>query len=215
MKRKIQIAALALLLLFAGALTLVLRQWHSARDEAAASPPPQQAIGKAAPPSTPEPVDLGSVLGLGSLAGCSPSSALASVLEQMVRIDPRTFESRRGGPIGVPGYERPITPTFERRREVARNIDMREVTADLDLPGRWHGLLVTGLRRYFHEESDVGAFAILFAEPPGRVRETLVRHGFRLPPAGEFRVLDEHEVSSMMIGVEPVDGGAALSCATG
>jgi hypothetical protein len=197
-------AALALLVLLAGILFLALRERPSSAPPAAP-----------APRAPPQPVDLGSALELGRLTDCSQSPALASLLEQMVRTDPRTFESRRGGPISVPGYDRPITPTFERRREVSQGADMREVTADLDLPGRWHGLLVTGLRRYFHEESDVAAFAILFAEPPARVRETLVRQGFRLPRAGEFRVLDENEVSSIMIGVEPVDGGAALTCATG
>jgi hypothetical protein len=207
--------AVALLVLLAGILFLTLRQQPSDRGEAPPSPPPPAAQAPAAPPAPPQPVDLGSALDLGRLADCAQSPALAAILERMVRIDPRTFESRRGGPISVAGYDRPITPTFERKREVAHGADMREVTADLDLPGRWHGLATTGLRRYFHEESDVSAFAILFAEPPRRVRETLVRQGFRLPPVGEFRDVDEEEGISTMIGVEPVEGGAALTCTTG
>ncbi|HYN46678.1 MAG TPA: hypothetical protein VES64_08310 [Allosphingosinicella sp.] len=216
MGKTIQIAALALLLLLGGALTVVVRQRLAAGDQATASPPPQQAIEK--PPPTPAPadrVDLGSALSLDRLADCAREPALASILEQMVRIDPQSFESRRGGPISVPGYAQPITPTFERRREMAHNSDIREVTADLDLPGRWHGLAVTGLRRSFYEESDVASFEVRFAEPPERVRDTLVRHGFRLSPVGEFRELDEGEGITMVIGIDRIDGGAALTCATG
>jgi hypothetical protein len=202
-------AAVALLVLLAGILFLALRE----RPSGDADEPPSSTR---TPPAPPQPVDLGSALALGRLADCSQSPALASVLEQMVRIDPRTFESRRGGPISVPGYDRPITPTFERRREVSGSTDIREVTSDLDLPGRWHGLAMTGLRRSFTEESDVSSIEIRFAEPPERVRDTLVRHGFGLPPVGEFREFDQGgSVVTMIIGVDRIDGGAALTCATG
>lgn len=172
---------------------------------------------ESAPPSTrseSQVVDLGAALTLDRLTDCARSPALASVLDQMVRVDPRTFESRRGGPIAVPGYDRPIVPTFERTREVEGNADIRAVVADLDLAGRWHGLAVTGFRRSFYEESDVGAFQVRFAERPARVRETLNRHGFRLPPVGEVRELQD-EGAAVTIGVEPSDGGAGLTCATG
>lgn len=182
-----------------------------ASNQSAAAPGPEAPK----PAATAEPVDLGAVLGFDRLAGCEPSPALAAILERMVRIDPRTYESRRGGPIGVPGYDRPITPTFERTRHIEGGADMREVEADLNLVGRWHGLAVTGIRRYFHEESDVSAFAILFAEPPERVRETLVRNGFRLLPVGEFRETEEDEAISTSVGVERIDRGAALTCTTG
>jgi hypothetical protein len=174
---------------------------------------PNREAGASAP-RPPAPVDLGATLGLDRLADCSRSPALAAVLEQMVRIDPQTFESRRGGPINVPGYDRPIVPTFERTREIEGNSDIRAVVADLDLSGRWHGLAVTGLRRSFYEESDVGAFQLRFAEPPERVREILNRHGFRLPPIGEVDELQE-EGAAVMIGVEATEGGAGLTCATG
>ena len=209
MRRTIVVAVLALLLVLAGVLILTLRQQQ---------PPPSPPAAKQAspaPPAPPGPVDLGSVLGLQSLADCSRGPALASVLEQMVHIDPQTFESRRGGPIGVPGYERPLIPTFERTREIGGGADIRAVTADLDLPGRWHGLAVTGLRRSFYEESDASAFDVRFAESPERVRETLVRHGFRLPPVSEFRDVDAEPGISTEIGVGRIDGGAALTCATG
>jgi len=208
MRRTIQIVALTLLLLLGGVLLVLLRQHLAAREEAASIPP-------AGPPSLPEPVDLGAVLGLRSMTDCTRGPALASVLEQMVRVDQTTFESRRGGPIAVPGYDRPLVPTFERTRETGANRDIREVTADLDLPGRWHGLAIAGLRRSFYEESDVSSVSIRFSEPPDRVRETLVRHGFRLPPVGEFRDVDAEPGISTEIGVGRIDGGAALTCATG
>ena len=162
----------------------------------------------------PEMVDLGALLDLGRLADCSRSPALASVMDRMVRIHPETFESQRGGPIRIAGFERPIVPTFERTREIDGNADIRAVVADLDLPGRWHGLAVTGLRRSFYEESDVSAFQVRFAEAPERVRDVLGRHGFRLAPVGEVREIEQDGIATA-IGVERIDGGAALTCATG
>ena len=87
-------------------------------EQSSPPPPPQAAQAPPAPPARPEPVDLGRALGLDSLADCARSPALASILERMVRSDPETFESRRGGPIRVPGYARPLIPTFERTREI-------------------------------------------------------------------------------------------------
>ena len=208
MRRTIQIAALALLLLICGVLIVVLRQQRAAREEAASIPP-------TGPPSRPEAVDLGAVLGLQSMTDCSRGPVLASVFERMVRVDQTSFESRRGGPIEVPGYERPLVPTFDRTRETGNNRDIREVTADLDLPGRWHGLAIAGLRRSFYEESDASSISIRFAEPPERVRETLARNGFTLPPVGEMRDVGDDSGISVVIGVERLDDGAALTCATG
>jgi len=210
-------AAAALLVLLGGLLFLAQRQRSSGDggEQASRPRPAAQAPSAPEPPARPGPVDLGAVLGLGSLADCSQSPALASILEQMVRIDPRTFESRRGDPISVRGYDRPLVPTFERTREIEGNSDIRAVSADLDLAGRWHGLQVTGLTRSFYEESDASAFDIRFAESPERVRETLVRHGFSLPSVGEFRQVDAEPGISVEIGVAPIEGGAALTCATG
>lgn len=169
---------------------------------------------EASAPRPPEPVDLGEALALDRVADCARSPALASVLDQMVRVDPQTFESRRGGPINVPGHAQAIVPTFERTREIEGNADIRAVVADLDLQGRWHGLAVAGLRRSFYEESDVGAFQVRFAEPPERVREVLNRNGFRLPAVGELREIDEEGITTSL-GIERTEGGAALTCTTG
>jgi hypothetical protein len=204
---------LFVLLLVAVVAFLLLRSRPSPMTASPSQPAAQAPTAPAAPPAPPQPVDLGAALGLDSLADCGRSPALAAIVDQMVRIDPDSFESSRGGPIEVAGYDRPIVPTFERVREIEGNTDIRAVTADLDLPGRWHGLAVTGLRRSFHEESDSASLEIRFAEPAERVRETLARHGFTLPPVGELREVEE-EGLSVVIGVERIEGGAALTCAT-
>lgn len=213
--RAIVVSVVAILILLAGLLILVLRQRASevAEQPAPSAPPPAQKAP--AQPLPPEPVDLGAVLNLQSLTDCSQSLRLAAIFEQMVRIDPATFESRRGGPIAVPGYDLPLVPTFERVRETGENRDIRAVTADLDLPGRWHGLAVRGLRRSFYEESDSSAVSILFAEPAERVRDTLAHNGFRLPPVGEVREVGDDNEISVALGVERLDEGSALTCVTG
>ena len=210
--RAIVIAVMAILLLLA-CLLLLRRPSEVAPPKAA--PPPSPAPKAQVPPRQPEPLDLGAVLSLQSLTDCSQSPRLGAIFEQMVRIDPETFESRRGGPIEVPGYERPLVPTFERVRETGDRLDIRAVTAELDLPGRWHGLAVRGLRRSFYEESDSSSVSILFAEPADRVRDTLAHQGFRLPPVGEIREVGEDNEISVAIGVERLDEGSALTCVTG
>lgn len=205
-----------LLLLLAGLLVLALRPAAEAPDGPGSAAKNEVRASAPAMPAEPRPVDLGATLGLDSLSSCERSPALAAIFDQMVRIDPETFESRRGGPIAVTGYERPLVPTFERRREVGGGADIREVIAELDLPGVWHGLRVTGLRRSFYEESDASAFEILFAEAPGRVRDVLVGRGFRLAEVGESREVDPEETGiSVIIGVGRTDAGASLTCATG
>ena len=187
----------------------------TASNRTAAAAPPAASRAQALPSAPTPPADLGVALGLASLADCRPAAALESILAQMVRTDPRTFESRRGGPITVPGHAAPLIPTFERKREVEGNTDIREVTADLALAGRWHGLAVSGLRRSFFEESDVSSFEIRFAEPPQRVRATLVRHGFRLATVGDFADVGDEEAAPAAIAVDRTEEGAALICAIG
>ena len=210
-ERAIWAIAAALFVLLAGLLLLVLPQRPS--EGGSEQPPPATAQAPRAP-AEPEPVDLGAALGLDSLTDCAPEPVLASILEQMVRSDPETFESRRGGPIRVPGLCAAAVPTFERTREIEGNADIRAVAADLDFAGRWHGLAVAGLRRSFYEESDVSAFQVRFAEPPERVRQILNRHGFRLPPVGEMREIERGGHVDLR-RVERIEGGAALTCATG
>jgi len=205
-----------LLLLLAGLLVLALRPTGEMPGERAPAATNEIRASVPAAPPEPQPVDLGETLGLDSLRTCERSPALAAIFDQMVRIDPETFESRRGGPIAVTGYERPLVPTFERRRKIEGNADIREVIAELDLPGVWHGLRVTGLRRSFYEESDAAAFEVLFAEAPGRVRDVLSGRGFRLADVGDSREVDPEAMGmSVIIGVGRTDAGASLTCATG
>ena len=206
--KRIVILLIVLAALAAGVFLLLRPTPTRTPAPAPAVPAPKQS------PTAPTPPDLGAALALDRLADCSRSDALAAILEQMVRHDPTTFESRRGGPITVPGHDGPLIPTFERTREIDGNADIRAVVADLDLSGRWHGLALTGLRRSFYEESDVGAFQLRFAEPPERVREILTGHGFRLPPVGQVREIDEDGITTSL-GIERDGDGAALTCTTG
>jgi len=210
------VGGVLLLLLLAALLVLALRPAAEDSGERAAAPANSANAAPPPQPAAPQPVDLGAALGLDSLRNCARGNVLDSILERMVRTDPETFESRRGGPIEVPGFDRPLVPTFERRRETGGGADIREVIAKLDVAGVWHGLRVTGLRRSFYEESDASAIEVLFAEPPERVRETLSRQGFRLPAVGESREVNPEEMGmSVIIGVGRTEGGASLTCATG
>ena len=210
------VGGVLLLLLLAALLVLASRPAAEESGERAAAPDNSANAAAPAQPAAPQPVDLGAALGLDSLRNCERGNVLDSTLERMVRTDPETFESRRGGPIDMPGFDRPLVPTFERNRETGGGADIREVIAELDLPGVWHGLRVTGLRHSFYEESDASAIEVLFAEPPERVREVLSRRGFRLPPVGDSREIDPEALGmSVIIGVGRTEGGASLTCATG
>ena len=107
----------------------------------------------------------------------------------MVRIDPKTFESRRGGPIAVPGYDRPLVPTFERTARDRRQ--SRHPRGDRrSRPSR-------PLARARRQPASGGAstrkaIRLLRQHPLRRAaRAACARrwfdNGFRLPPVGELR----------------------------
>ena len=161
-------------------------------------------------------VDLDAVLRFGAPDRCEMAAPLDSIVEQLHRIDPETYEARPPGPVAVPGFVDPIVPHFERERSVEPNLDIRNVSVTLDLPGLWRGLRVTRLSRHFTEESDVSSLEIQFAEEAGRVRAVLNEAGFRLGPLWEWREIGEgDEGIGMVIGIVPIEGGASLVCATG
>ena len=159
--------------------------------------------------------DLGAALRFSAPADCTAGPVLASIVERMTRLEPETYRALPPGPIAVPGFRQRISPRFTRTERLDGGAEVREATIDLDLPGRWFGLRVVRLHRYFIEESDVSGFEIHFAEPPERVRVVLNRHGFRLPRIDDIRSLDPERSSSSMIAVQRIEGGAALVCATG
>lgn len=162
------------------------------------------------------PVDLDAALRFSAPAECRMDAPLGAIVEQLHRMDPETYEARPPGPVAVPGFVDPIVPHFERERSVEPNVDIRNVSVTLDLPGLWHGLRVTRLSRHFTEESDVSSLEIQFAEDAGRVRAVLNEAGFRLEPLWEWREIGEGEEEiGMVIGVFPIEGGASLVCATG
>ena len=71
------------------------------------------------------------------------------------------------------------------------------------------GLRVAGLISRGGDDT----LAIHFAEPADRVRDVLVRTGFTLPRAGQWRQADYSSRSpTPIMGVEAEDGGATLYC---
>jgi len=62
-------------------------------------------------------------------------------------------------------------------------------------------------------ERDLGA-ALVFSDPADRVRDVLVRHGFNLAAAGQWRQPDYSGGNpAPIMGVQTEDGGATLYCA--
>ena len=171
---------------------------------------PTVPIGASPVPS--EPLDLAPIIALSP--DCDLGEPLSTIFGRMVVFDPVTSQASPGAPIAVPGAPAPLAPTFERNVEPLDHGASRHVVARIALEGRWHGLRVTGLQLDFYEQSDVAGRQIRFADPAEQVRETLVAAGFSLPPVGAF---EEVAGEGMMpsIGVESLEGGAALTCTTG
>lgn len=174
------------------------------------------AISVALAAASPALPDLGHVLRFRRPASCEMSAGLRRIYDQMVNLHPETGEAQRPAPIAIPGRPAPIVPRFERTRRVDDRADMREVTVELPLAGRWRGLRVISLRLYFMEESDVGSRDIVFADPPAVVRRRLNRAGFRLPALGDWRVTDPGaEGITVEMGLHQDERGVALICSTG
>lgn len=155
-----------------------------------------------------EPVDLGAVFAFTDPAECRAGPALEAIFSQMFGVDQQAFAATRGGPIPVAGFAAPVEPGFER----TATDGVSRVEATLDLPGRWHGLPVTGLTSNFAENADESVRIIRFAGSPEEVRAALNRAGFALPPPGERRQYDLDGELPSYIGVESAPGGANLVC---
>jgi hypothetical protein len=218
-KKAITLALATVLIIAAGLSLLYLRPQPETEDTRAApagvpAPARSEALGEPAPDSRENEglVDLGPVLAFSG--ECDIDEPLASIFTAMVKLDPQTWEASAGDPVPVPGFERPIAPTFERTVAPLPNGSERHVIAGLPLTGTWHGLRVVGLKLDFFEESDVSSRQILFEQPAEPVRDALRAAGFDLPPVGDFREM-EGEGMLPSIGVDREGSGAALICTTG
>lgn len=153
--------------------------------------------------------DLGMVLVFSNPADCRTGEPLTRIVRELNRHDPGPYPDRAAAPIRVAGYAGPLRPRIARRFAVGRDAMGFVHYAILDLRGRWHGLRVAGLRSGTGE-SDL---AVHFAEPADRVREVLVRNGFNLPAAGQWRQPDyTTDNPTPLIGIVAEDGGATLYC---
>jgi hypothetical protein len=218
--KSIGLVAAVILAVVAVLLVLELRPPSGADAMAKAEAPRAESVAAeepadAAPLLAEEagPVDLKSVLAFSP--GCEIGEPLATIFSSMVKFDPKTWEASVGDPVALPGFDHPITPTFERAvTPLGQGGSQRHVVAGLPLSGSWHGLRVSGLVFDFYEVSDVAARKIRFEEEAERVRGALMAAGFDLPPVGDFREM-EGEGMLPSIGVERDGSGAALTCTAG
>ncbi|WP_162806508.1 hypothetical protein [Sphingosinicella terrae] len=218
--RRVWVAVAGGLIVLAGLTLLFLDGRRPAQPRgdgpaqtAATSPSSPSPSPEAIAPDPSSPRDLAAILTLSP--ECELGQPLASIFEQIVVIDPETFEASRGRPVAVPGFAEPIAPRFVRRvQPLEPGGHLRHVSAGLPLRGVWHGLEVTAVEFDFYEESDVAGRRIRFADSPERTREILSRNGFALPPVGEFREM-EGEGMLPSIGIERLPNGSALTCTTG
>lgn len=143
---------------------------------------------------------------------CEMAPATERLFTRMVKINPTTWEGSKGAAVRVPGFQRPIEPNFERRVEERPGVYVRDNVASLAVEGTWHGLRVIKLRYRFMEQSDFVELQVRFLESPAQVRATLNRYGFQIPAVGSWK--ETGGVVTTGMGVEPVPGGAALTCGT-
>ena len=168
-----------------------------------------------APPAPPEPVDLGATLGLDSLADCARSAALASILDRWSGSTRDLRKPARRADRGA-GLRPAAGPDVraDARGSTAIPTSARS-TPISTFPAAGTGSRSPASGGASMRRATPPSFEIRFAEPPERVRETLGRHGFRLPAVGELRESGRRRGSRRCIGVERIEGGAALTCATG
>jgi len=150
--------------------------------------------------------NLDSVLVFADPAQCRTGEPLTRIARAL-----RDANSGLGGappPIDVPGFPEPLRPRLVHSFGVGRDAIGFGTMAELQIRGRWHGLRVVGLRSTSADNPE-----IRFAEPPGRVRDTLLRAGFPLPAVDQWQQADYSPASPVpMTSVQSRRGGAALYC---
>ena len=143
--------------------------------------------------------DLSSILEFDEPANCVPSHSLYEIWQWQ----------RKGGrpkPALIAALDNTIEPSVTIQE---RPNGSEYYVSFLPLTGVWHGLKVVGLRSEGVVDSDYIADQILFQETPEHVRSLLNRHGFALPPLGQWRdTIDNSTIDIVTIGKL-----AGLNCA--
>ena len=152
--------------------------------------------------------NLDDVLVFSDSSQCRTAQPLTRIAEalQSYRFD----NGENGAPpqVRLPGFAEPLqlrrVTTFAIGRDAAGFDEISEV----ELRGRWHGLMVVALRGTSGTNPE-----IRFAERPEHVRDVLSRAGFPLPAVDQWQQPDYSPGSSRpMTSVQSRLGGASLYC---
>ena len=156
--------------------------------------------------------NLDEVLQFRNPSTCDMTSATEKLFRKLMIFEPPEYVGRRGPPVTIAGFEKPLVPSFSRDVDTSEGRNVRDNEATLAVAGEWHGLNVSKIRVRALEQSSFWEHQIRFFEPASRVREKLHELGFQLPAVGEFR-----EITGDLrigIGLEEIPGGSALYCGT-
>jgi hypothetical protein len=75
----------------------------------------------------------------------------------------------------------------------------------------WHGLRLVGVRFYHGVESGPANLSLLFADAPERVRAVWNERGWKLPPPGETRLIEDRGIAAI-VGVDSDGQLASVTC---
>jgi hypothetical protein len=152
-----------------------------------------------------EAASLEAIIAFSDTVECIPSDPFETLLGQMAPMD------EIGRPIEpfAPRITLPAGLSAGRPRLSSEN-HTHDVTLPFD--SKWHELRLTGITRWWTEESDHQGFTLHFRNAPGEVAATLNRLGFDLSAEGTRTVEDE---VSTFLSVNPQGAGATFTCSIG
>lgn len=180
----------------------------------AAAPRPKQAtppLAPGPPPATPAPprvADISSPFRLTADGGCAYSAQIDRAFRRMLRRNDATGRVE-GQPVTLAGMAMTPRVTSEGQGDIERTYTSRITPTR---PTSWNGLRVIGMEAFGGHE--VSSDALLFAEPPSRVRDVARRLGVELPlPPGQREL--PVEVCFASVAIEARANGSALRCGGG
>jgi hypothetical protein len=148
-------------------------------------------------------VRLSQILKFDVPSECAPGDDLKVLIDDMRSLEP----GARKATLSVGGAS--IHPRVQR---TALKDGQSAIIAELTAPGSLAGLKVTGLRSSRFDGTQMYTTQIRFDESPDKTLRVLNGEGFDLPKVGELKSVDL-ENGALMLGVEGIDGGSALTCA--
>lgn len=157
-------------------------------------------------PQTPSSdVRLSSILNFTVPSQCEPGEELKVLIDDMRSLEPGASKSTPGLSVG----DATVRPLVQR---IAMKAGRSATISQLSAPGSLAGLKVTGIRTSRFDGSQLFTTQIRFAESPDKVLRVLNGEGFDLSKVGDLKTV-EVENGALMMGVEGIAGGSALTCA--